>query len=214
VVLLHGLGRSKDSFGTLEEALEGEGYEVAAIAYPSTRRSVREHAEAIATVLGRLEGARSVSFVTHSLGGIVVRDLLSLDRPWKQGLRVERVVMMAPPSRGSAIAEALKNWLPYRFATGEVGQELTPEGVARLPLPACELGIIAGNWRHAKTLNPFLQGDSDGVVTVEEARLPGAADFLVVDAPHTFILENPASIEATLRFLRTGRFAEPAGERI
>jgi pimeloyl-ACP methyl ester carboxylesterase len=208
VVLLHGLGRSKDSFRALREALDREGYEVAALNYPSTRRSVREHSEAIAKVLDRLEGAKEVSFVTHSLGGIVARDLLSLDRPWRQRVKVQRLVMLAPPSRGSAIAEALSDWLPYQLATGDVGQELTPEGAAQIPLPHCEFGIIAGSWGEARKLNPLLEGDHDGVVTVEEARLPGAADFLVVPASHTFIMQNEACIEATLRFLRTGRFQE------
>jgi hypothetical protein len=59
-------------------------------------------------------------FVTHSLGGIVVRDLLSLERPWQESVKLERVIMLAPPSRGSAIAEELKDWLPYRIATGDV----------------------------------------------------------------------------------------------
>lgn len=213
VVLLHGLGRSKDSFSGLRRALEDDGYEVADINYPSTRRTLRKHAEAIATVLGRLEGARTVSFVTHSLGGIVVRDLLSLERPWQESVKLERVIMLAPPSRGSAIAEELKDWLPYRIATGDVGQVLTPEGVARLPLPPCEFGIIAGTLGSAQKLNPLLDGDNDGIVTVEEARLPGAADFLVIGSSHTFLMQNHACIDATRRFLSTGRFQQPAGEQ-
>ena len=209
IVLLHGLGRSKASFSDLRRALEDDGYEVADINYPSTRRSLREHAEAIATVLGRIEGAHTVSFVTHSLGGIVVRDLLSLERPWQESVKLERVIMLAPPSRGSAIAEELKDWLPYRIATGDVGQVLTPEGVARLPLPPCEFGIIAGTLGSAQKLNPLLDGDNDGVVTVEETRLPGAADFLVLRASHTFLMQNGACIDATRNFLKTGRFRQP-----
>jgi hypothetical protein len=114
--------------------------------------------------------------------------------------------MIAPPNQGSAIAEALRDWLPYRATLGEVGQELTPEAVARMPLPSCEFGIIAGGKGDGKGLNPLLRGDNDGVVTVDETRLRGAADFLLLHATHTFIMANEKCIEATRRFLETGRF--------
>jgi pimeloyl-ACP methyl ester carboxylesterase len=212
VVLLHGLGRSKASFRHLRVALERDDYEVADINFPSTRRSVREHADAIAALLARAEGIRTVSFVTHSLGGIVARDLLSREGEWKKNLKAERLVMIAPPNRGSAVAEALKDWLPYQTLLGEVGQELTPEAVARRPIPACEFGVIAGGKGNAKGLNPLLDGDNDGLVTVEETRLPGAADFLLIDASHTFIKSNERCIEATRRFLKSGKFGEQSGQ--
>ena len=206
VVLLHGMGRSKDSFRAMKEALEEDGYEVADVNYPSTRRSVREHSEAIALLLARMEGARSVSFVTHSLGGIVARDLLPLDREWKKSLNVERLVMIAPPNRGSAIAEVLKDWIAYKAVLGEVGQNLTPGEVERIPPPTCEFGVIAGGTGESRGLNPLLEGDNDGIVTVEETRMPNASDFLLIDASHTYIMANPECIEATRRFLKTGRF--------
>jgi hypothetical protein len=154
-----------------------------------------------------------VSFVTHSLGGIVAREVLSRDAEWKKTLKPVRLVMIAPPNQGSAVAEALKDWLPYRAALGEVGQELTPEAIARMPLPPCEFGIIAGGKGDGKGLNPLLGGDNDGLVTVDETRLPGAADFLLLDATHTFIMANEKSIEATRRFLETGRFGPAAPTR-
>jgi hypothetical protein len=74
-----------------------------------------------------------------------------------------------------------------------------------MPLPSCEFGIIAGGKGNGKGKNPLLGGDNHGVVTVEETRLPGAADFLLIDAGHTFITANEAAVEATRRFLETGK---------
>jgi hypothetical protein len=207
VVVLHGLGRSRDSLAGMTRALEAAGFEVAAVEYPSTRRDLREHALQVRGILDAVEDIRTVSFVTHSLGGIVVRDLLSLDGAWKERIRVGRVVMIAPPSRGSVVAEVVNDWLPVRIVLGQVVGELTPPEVGRIPPPPCEFGIVAGGTGTGKGMNPLLDGDNDGLVTVESTRLDGAADFLLLDASHTFIMAKRECIEATLRFLGTGRFA-------
>jgi hypothetical protein len=50
-------------------------------------------------------------------------------------------------------------------------------------------------------------GEHDGTVAVTSTRLEGMADFLVVDAHHTFICRHPEVIRATLSFLQSGRFS-------
>ncbi len=208
VVLIHGLGRSKDSFDKMEKALERAGYEVEAINYPSTRRDIRDHASQIRDVLDGLEDANRVSFVTHSLGGIVVRELLALDGSWKERIQIGRVVMLAPPNQGSILAETMKDWTPFQLIAGEVGQQLTPGEIGAFPRPCCEFGIIAGGTGRPTGINPFLDGDNDGVVTVESTRLDGASDFLRIHAEHTFIMNHRDCIRATIRFLGSGRFDE------
>ncbi len=207
VVVLHGLGRTRESLAGMSEGLEAAGYEVAAVAYPSTRRELREHALQLRGILDRMEDIRTVSFVTHSLGGIIVRDLLSREGAWKDRIRVGRLVMIAPPNRGSVVAEVVCDWMPTRVLLGKVVTDLTPQAVAAIPPPPCEFGIIAGGTGMEKGLNPLLAGDNDGLVTVVSTRLEGARDFLLLDASHTFIMTKPACIEAAVRFLRSGRFA-------
>jgi len=206
VVLLHGIGRSKDTFSALRDSLEREGYEVAAISYPSTRKSIREHSRQIQRILESLDGIRTVSFVTHSLGGIVARDLLSIDAEWRKRIQVHRMVMLAPPNQGSLAAEAMKDWFPYQFATGEAGQQLTPEEVAKIPVPDCEFAIIAGGTGTDEGYNPLLAGDDDGVVAVANTRLEGSADFLLLDVLHTFIMRDERSVKAILNFFAEGKF--------
>jgi triacylglycerol lipase len=208
VVLLHGLGRTPISMKRLEWSLKKENYRVINASYPSTRVSIQEAAD---RWLGEILRERTpdktvkIHFVTHSLGGIVLRQYLSEHRIENLG----RVVMLAPPNQGSELADRLKNNCIYRFATGPAGQELGT-GVSSLPrqLGAAdfELGIIAGD----RSLNPlfsaWIPGADDGKVSVASARLTGMQDFLVVHHSHTWMAWSGEVSEAVTRFLRTGCF--------
>ncbi|MDP6942215.1 MAG: alpha/beta fold hydrolase [Planctomycetota bacterium] len=214
VVVLHGLGRAGGSFGSMEEKLEAAGFDVATLVYPSTRRSLSEHAHQLAHLLDRIEEAKEVSFVTHSLGGLVARTLLAREGDaWREGMQLGRVVMLAPPSHGSVVAETLKDFMPFEWLAGPSGQDVTASGVetSQLPVPPCEFGVIAGGKNNDRGWNPLLEGDDDGVVTVEETRLPGLTDFLLVERAHTFIMRAPEVVGATVRFLLAGKF-QAAGD--
>ena len=212
VVLVHGLGRTRRSMATLAKRLRRVGYATIAVSYASSRGSLDDHAETLCTVLERSIGVETVSFVTHSLGGIVVRAALERDKSWRERIRAERVVMLAPPSQGAYLADFFGSFLPYRALTGEVGQDLQTRRLATLAAPDCEFGIVAGGTGGERGMNPLLPGDNDGVVLVQNARLEGAADFLLVERGHTFIMNAPEVLEATVNFLRLGRFgAESSG---
>ena len=212
VILLHGMGRSKAMASRMAAAVRTAGLEPVPVSYPSTRRSIEDHASALCRLLNAAEDCGRVSFITHSLGGIVVREALARGGPWTSRIVPGRLVMVAPPSRGSRLAEALKDFLPYVWLLGETGQGLTPERVARVPLPAIPFGIIAGGKGGGKGYNPLLPGDDDGVVALEETRLEGAADFLRVEGLHTFLFRHRGVIRAAVRFIETGRFQEPPGD--
>jgi hypothetical protein len=80
VMLVHGLGRSAGAFALLEDCLRREGYETANVNYPSTRLGIAAHADNLEHIIQSLEGVTMLSFVTHSLGALVVRDLLARER--------------------------------------------------------------------------------------------------------------------------------------
>ena len=184
----------------------GLGYDAVAISYPSSRGTIEEHAKGLAELLNRQEGTESVSFVTHSMGGLVVRNLLGRDGAWKNRINIRRIVMIAPPNQGSAIARVIKDLPPYRLIYGEAGQELTPAQVSRIPAIEHSFAIIAGGKSDGRGFNPLLPGDDDGTVAVDEARLEGAAGFLVVPEIHTLISNHPITIRATVNFLNYGSF--------
>ncbi len=209
VVLIHGIGRSTGTFSALKKAATKAGFEAIAISYPSTRGTIEEHVGGFAALLNRLEGIETVSFVTHSMGGLIVRRLLAADADWQRRLRVGRIVMIAPPNQGSRVAARLKDFPLYQGLLGKAGQQLVPESVIGTPLLRPEFGIIAGGKGDGRGYNPLLPGDDDGTVTVAETTLEGAKDILVVPEIHAAITGHPRTVRATVNFLKFGRFECP-----
>ncbi|MDE0680822.1 MAG: alpha/beta fold hydrolase [Gammaproteobacteria bacterium] len=214
VVLLHGIGGFALLLKPMELSLEEQGYFVANVTYPSLSDSIESLAvEAVEEGLQRCsaQGLSRIHFVTHSMGGILVRQYLSQESI--AGL--ERVVMLAPPNQGSRFADYLgdsplgKVYEPDALAQLGTGEESVPR---RLDAPDFELGIIAGT-RNLRKLIPGAPSDpSDGVVTVDETKAPGMKDFLLAPATHTTIIWSGEVQRQTAHFLRTGRFDHSSPE--
>jgi pimeloyl-ACP methyl ester carboxylesterase len=208
IVFLHGLGRTRRSMIGLARDARRRGYQVVNHGYASRRGRVAEHAARLGQVIAGLgERAGSIHFVTHSLGGIVVRALLADRRAWPRHLG--RVVMLSPPNQGSELVDRLADHRAFRMALGPAAIELgtRPESTPNQLGPVeFELGVITGD-RSLRISQRIFGGPTDGKVSVERARVQGMRDFLVVRRTHTFIMWAPDVSEAVFRFLETGRFA-------
>jgi pimeloyl-ACP methyl ester carboxylesterase len=223
VLVLHGLGRTRSSMTKLVSYLGQSGaYDVLNITYASTRVPLSEDARSLAQVVSHLEGVEEINFVAHSMGNLVIRHFLHDQLAAARGLgidpRIRRFVMLAPPNQGATLAERFQYDPVFRVVFGTGGQQFTKQWARlqeRLAIPSCAFGIIAGGAEDGDGGNPMLEGDDDMVVTVEETRLPGAADFVIVPAVHTFIMDDSRVHEYTLRFLQHGYFiAQEAREPI
>ena len=214
VVLLHGIAGFALILKSMEWGLEEEGYFVANVTYPSLAEPMETLAvEAVEEGLEicKAEGLSRIHFVTHSMGGILVR--LYLSQNAIEGL--ERVVMLAPPNQGSQFADYVgasplkKVYEPDVLAQLGTGEESVPR---RLAPPAFEFGVIAGT-RNLRRLLPGTPSDpSDGVVTIDETKAPGMKDFLLVPVTHTSIVWNDEVQRQTAYFLRNGEFDHPREE--
>ncbi len=209
VVLLHGIMRSPRSMNSIEYNLKSRGYQVINFGYPSTEESIETIAALLDKEIASIpDDGKSVSFVTHSMGSIVVRYYLAHYKVKKLG----RVVMIAPPNKGSIIVSYLKNWPPYRWFFGEAGQELarTPGSLPNtLPSPPCEFGVIAGGMGNDFGFNPLIPGDDDGTVGVDETRLPDESDFIQIKGQHSTLLMQTKVIDNVIAFLEEGKFIHP-----
>lgn len=205
VVLLHGVWRRAASMRRLARALSDAGYQVINETYPSVRRDIPANAEALAARVARIEADR-IHFVTHSMGGLVLRQMLA-DHPQP---RLGRVVMIAPPSRGACLADHYFDLPFFSWVMGRGALQLCRGATGlgpRLPPPPTEFAIFAGMRGHPRGWHPLIPGDDDGTVGVSETYLPGATAFVTVRASHTFIMNHPRVVAGTVEFLRTGRIS-------
>lgn len=190
IVLLHGLGRTRRSLARMDGALVRAGFTTARLDYPSTRRPIEDHAATVADLLDHVPTPRKLSFVSHSLGGLIIRRLLDYEAPWRSA--VERIVMVAPPNQGASLAASLDKGSVMRAILGPSYGQIAQGFATTLPVPDVPVAIFAGDVAG-------LPGD--GLVTVDETRLEGMSEHHVVPAIHTFVMNHPAVIRRAVSFL-------------
>ncbi|MEH6595564.1 MAG: alpha/beta fold hydrolase [Colwellia polaris] len=205
VILLHGLARSAHSMDKMAERLTAQGYKVLNIDYPSRSYSIEQLAEkTISDALLQCEGM-PVSFVTHSMGGILVRQFLS-NHTVKN---LNKVVMLGPPNKGTEIVDKLSNIPGFHLVNGDAGMQL---GTGALSVPNqlgkanFDVGIIAGTQSINLILSSLIPDTDDGKVSVESTKVEGMNDHIEMPTTHVFMMRNDAVIEQVLHYLKQGKF--------
>ena len=207
VILLHGLIRVSDSMGELETKLQRAGYVAVNIGYPSRSHSIDVLArDAIGRGLSacREQKLPVIHFVTHSLGGILLRYFEQHNAIPELG----RVVMLGPPNHGSPLVDGLLPIPGFGFITGPTGSVLGTESqvIAELEPVTFDLGVIAGT----TNLNPlnflFFSEPNDTIVSVDSTRVEGMRAHLVLPVTHSFMMRNDTVIDNTVHYLKTGSF--------
>jgi len=211
VVLLHGLCRTDKSMNKTARHLEDAGFIVENIGYPSRSAAIETLSDdAIGAVLkcDSLKDCPKIHFVTHSMGGILVRSYFARHTFDHLG----RVVMLGPPNQGSEVVDSLKGWYLFRKLNGPAGSEMgtgkdaTPNKLGPVNF---ECGVIAGdrsvNWINSLAM---IDGKDDGKVSIENTKVAGMKEHVVIHTTHTFMMRNKKVIANIIRFLKTGTFAE------
>lgn len=210
VILLHGLGRTKYSLNRLASELMND-YAVVNDTYPSRKHTIEDLAKiAVGGALVKcLDDYSKVHFVTHSLGGILVRQYLSEHNLHKLG----NVVMLGPPNQGSELVDFFQRspFLDRLFGTtnGPAGRQLStadtsiPKRLGDVDFP---LGIIAGTRNFNFVYSRIMPSDSDGKVTVASSKVAGMSDHLTLPVDHTFMMRDRRVIHQVKAFLKDGKF--------
>jgi len=208
VILIPGLLRSPKTMQPIAKALKKRGYHTVIVDYSSRKKTIREIADkevADAVSVCRKKGAKKIHFVTHSLGGILVRDYLSRKKLSQLG----RVVMLAPPNQGSELVDKMGYWKVFQWLNGPAGVDLgtdkksAPKALGGVKYP---VGIIAGD-RSINWINScMIPGPDDGKVSVENTKLKGMTDHVVIHRTHPMIMKRKETIDLVLKFLQKGKF--------
>jgi pimeloyl-ACP methyl ester carboxylesterase len=206
VILLHGLARSDSSMEKLADSLSKENFRTVNVDYPSRDYPIEVLAEeTIAPALEKCSDDEGINFVTHSLGGVLVRQYLSNH----EIPNLERVVMLGPPNQGSEVVDKLKKFPGFHFINGDAGMQL---GTGKLSVPnklgkaEFDVGIVAGTSSINWILSWIIPGSDDGKVSVERTKLEGMNDHIEMDVTHPFMMKNEGVIDQVLYYLRNGIF--------
>lgn len=209
VILLHGLGRTHRSMRPVEKRLNREGYVVVNTGYPSRKEDIQ--ALALSVIPNAVEqllrdGATEISFVTHSMGAILLR-WYSQQYPIA---RMKRVVMLSPPNQGSELVDRLGHYWWFKAFNGPAGSQLgttpdsLPNSLGPVSFPA---GILTGTRAATPVLSWMIPGPNDGKVSVRRAKVDGLQDFLTVPYSHSFIMCHKPVLDLVVAFLQHGRFS-------
>lgn len=197
VVLIHGLMRTTGSMSLMADYLNKQGYQVYSYDYPSTQNTLHEQGislhESIIKLLAEHPDTK-ISFVTHSMGGIIARDALA-QLSSNQLKQIGSLVMLAPPNQGSSLAKTFNRTLPMVSFFIKPMADLSSDKascVHQVPIPKVKMGIIAGRY--------------DVKSPPAETRLKGQPEPVIVDSVHTFIMDNPQTKILVARFLQKGSF--------
>lgn len=208
VILLHGLAKSDSSMAKMERAISAAGYKTVNVDYPSTKFSIEKLAgKAIAPALDACSGEEEINFVTHSMGGILVRQYLSQ-------VKIEnlnRVVMLGPPNKGSEVVDKLGDFPGFQFAFGDAGLQLGTGAMSvpnKLGKADFDLGIIAGTRSINLILSQMIPETDDGKVSVSSTKLEGMNDHVELPVTHVFMMKDKKVISQVLHYLQHGAFTK------
>ena len=198
IILVHGLMRTHRSMYRLGKYLKKEGYEIYLYRYASTKYDIVEHGAQLKLFIEDLltiNPDKKLSFVTHSLGGIITREALSLLSE-KQISQCDRLIMMSPPSKGSPYPKFLLKYLPFLSRIIKPLAELScdPESyVHKVPVPVkLKIGIIVGRF--------------DTITPPTVTTLNTQCEFIILNSGHTFIMNNSDARKAIVHFLKNDTF--------
>jgi hypothetical protein len=203
VILIHGMMRTGRSMRRTGVYLASHGYNIVNCSYESTKTVGEITGELFDALSPIIEASPKVHFVTHSLGGIILRNAFKGGVPSNMG----NTVMFGPPNKGCQHIDNF-SWLPFFSRIwGKPAKELGTSSKSmpnQLPPINFHCGVIAGTKKGK--LGLLLPGPNDGKVTVANTWTDGVAERLVLPLNHTFMMKNPVAMENAAHFLKHGKF--------
>lgn len=207
VVMLHGLGQTKSMFRTIWRRLTTEGYHVAALNYPSTRKSMRQHLQQLNFFLSHCEDIHTVSFITYGSGALVLRRLLNETFDWRENFKLGHIININPNNCGSDLFEILSRYRFFNKIFGPMLKECATssvKGIVKFP-PDSDLGLIFCQTPLGRFMEPFLKRFESAPIN-QQTETSFAKEIIRFRNARISTLKNRKVAVACLKFLQTGKF--------
>jgi hypothetical protein len=208
VYLIHGFGGLGIEMEKIRGAIEKEGFTNENFTYKSLIEDVDSVSINLIQTIQK-DKPDSISFVTHSMGALVVRSMYEKLDSISGFPFVHRIVMIAPPNNGSPVADFFSQFKFVKYIVGPNINNLTTNkitGAAKYPIPTCEVGLIAGSFGGKRGYNVFITADNDGVLLPESTKMGIEKDVLFVRTSHVGLLFNKKAIKNVTNFIQYGKF--------
>lgn len=207
VYVIHGFGGFALQMEKINQGLIKVGYLTENYSYPSFNEDLDSVGIDIFRKI-RQENFDSVSFVTHSMGALVVRSMYQYLDSTEHFPFIFRIVMLAPPNKGTEIANSFCDPTLKLFLGPNVEHMISDSNsyANKLPIPDCEIGIIAGMIGNKLWYNPFLQEDNDGLVPYSSTLLGNEKGVVKVNSTHILMTQKNQVVSLINLFLKTGSF--------
>ncbi|WP_028114232.1 esterase/lipase family protein [Ferrimonas kyonanensis] len=200
LVMLHGLYMHHTIMRPLAALMRNQGWQVDGFSYNSLAIDPD-------VLFRRLDRRRRpgqpMYLLGHSLGGVLIRQYAE-QHPLPPG---SRLVTLGSPHQGATVTRQLQKWnlLGLLGNAHEHGLLPTERRDYNADTP---LGSLAGDAGigMGKLLTNLSNTPNDGTVTVDETRIDGMSDHIVLPVSHTSMLLSAEVARQTHLFLSHGHF--------
>lgn len=200
IVLVHGLWNRGWSMASMAKRLRNRGHHVVVFSYPTRSDCLDGHADKLHEFINE-NRAEELHLVGHSMGGLVILNLLSRFNDLPPG----RIVLMGTPVKGASVVKRLQKLPGQKLMFGKARENLL-QGFQYTPMDR-ETGMIRGT--RALGLGRMTgkrDEPNDGSVTISETDLDGLKDSVELEVAHSEMLVSAGVIEQVEQFLLQGKF--------
>jgi len=178
--------------------LRARGLQPVLFGYSVTFESFEGCTERLRKFIDRKVEGSSYILVGHSLGAVLLRAVYSRLRSPPAAC-----FFLASPAQACRAARAIASRGLYKLATGQMGQLLANPGfMSALPVPNCPTRVYAGTGGPIGPMSPFGKEPNDGILSVQEATLPGLP-VTTVRKLHTFVMNAKVVVEEIAQVVDT-----------
>lgn len=208
IVLLHGLGETKNIFRPLWRKLTQEGYNVAAINYPSTRKSIHNIINQLDFFLNHCEDINKVSFITKGAGCLVLRSLITNTYGWQDKFRLNKIININPINCGSDLFDLMSRFKIFNFIFGPMLKECTPQAVRSISKLPSEINqaLIFCDTLKSRLSQPIVDRFNSIAINTEEKETDFSKQHIVIKNRKYNIFNNAKLIKSCINFISKGNF--------